>query len=260
MIELTICLESAFRREIDENVFNGNTTFGDVIRCVETPFSAPPDPHSSIRRNASARVRIVRRLVLPFVETVIFRILLGVNVTATGKPRVGRRESVIFIANHQSHLDTTSIIFSLPSRLRLTTAVAAADDFFFSNRSLLNRVSAILLNLFPFNRINNFTMNFVKIGALLDQGISVLIYPEGTRSKDGTMAQFKGGIGAIVKEMGVPVVPIGVKNGFNLLPHNRSLPRRGTVEVRFGEKLSFSGKSAEEITEALERAVRSLCG
>jgi long-chain acyl-CoA synthetase len=72
------------------------------------------------------------------------------------------------------------------------------------------------------------------------------------------MGGFKNGIGVIVKEMRVPVVPVKIKNAFNLLPYNRTWPARGTVEAIFGEEMRFDSQKAEEITLSLEKAVARL--
>jgi 1-acyl-sn-glycerol-3-phosphate acyltransferase len=87
----------------------------------------------------------------------------------------------------------------------------------------------------------------------------VLLYPEGTRSITGSMAPFKPGLGLLAVEMGVPVVPVYLDGPFNILPKGRSLPRRGSITVRFGKPLNFSSACHfRDAAHAAEDAVRSL--
>ncbi len=259
IIELVVALENTFHNEIDETTFSNNLTFGDVVKCIETPSQALKKLGDDTKRAFSPFIHFGRKIIIPFVRTLVFNWILGIKVTTKGNLQLNKNEPVIFIANHQSHLDTTSILFSLKSPVRYKTVVAAADDYFFQNRGFAGYLFSFLFNLFPFYRKDNFRMNFENVGRFIDKGISVLIYPEGTRSRDGKMASFKPGIGIIVKEMNVPVIPIGLKNTFTLLPFNSKFPKRGNIEAKFGDKIEFNGKTPEEIARELETAVRELC-
>jgi 1-acyl-sn-glycerol-3-phosphate acyltransferase len=112
--------------------------------------------------------------------------------------------------------------------------------------------------MFPFRREGGLKDNLTSIGYYLDRGMSVLVYPEGTRSRTGEIAPFKEGIGPVVTEMGVAVVPIGLANTHALWPHDRRLPQRGTVRVRFGTARVFEGEDPAHICGELESAVRAL--
>ena len=76
-----------------------------------------------------------------------------------------------------------------------------------------------------------------EIGRLLDGGWSVLIFPEGSRSRTGEMAPFKPGIGLVAARTGRPVIPVRMIGLHDVLAPGRRLPRRGRAEVRFGEPL-----------------------
>jgi 1-acyl-sn-glycerol-3-phosphate acyltransferase len=104
---------------------------------------------------------------------------------------------------------------------------------------------------------------------LEETGGILILYPEGTRSRDGRMGNFKSGAGLFATELGVPLVPAHVEGTHHVLPKGRSIPHPGRVKVRFGEVLSLPSFSSSpgllrdqrrSVVEQLERSVRSLGG
>jgi long-chain acyl-CoA synthetase len=167
-------------------------------------------------------------------------------------------EPVIFVANHNSHLDSLAVLYALPARLRSRTAVAAARDYFFKGR-ILGAATSLLVNGFPFARRGGTPPSLRYCAGLLSQGWSILMYPEGTRSTTGEICRFKSGVGLLSVEHGVPVVPIRVAGLDRVLPKGRSIPHMGKVEVHIGRPLYFEPEvSYIEATQAIEKAVRAL--
>ena len=101
------------------------------------------------------------------------------------------RGPVLIVANHGSHLDAPLVLSALPPRIRRTVAVAAAKDYFFASgqRALLAQV---FLGAFPLARTGPILPSLEQCGRLVDRGRSILIFPEGTRSIDGSVGPFKG--------------------------------------------------------------------
>lgn len=151
----------------------------------------------------------------------------------------GLQLPALFISNHASHVDTVSIIRALPPSVRRKLAVAAAQDYFF-RYPLVGAVTSLLMNTFPFSREGAVRTSLEYCGYLADQNWSLLIYPEGTRSTSGELLPFKLGIGLLATQLQVPVVPITVAGGREVLPKGRALPRPAPVTVRFGQPLRFS--------------------
>lgn len=164
----------------------------------------------------------------------------------------------LLISNHASHVDTVSIIRALPVNIRRKLAVAAAQDYFFRHR-LVGAFISLLMNTFPFSREGAVRTSLEHCGYLADLGWSVLIFPEGTRSTTGELLPFKLGIGLLATQMQVPVVPITVLGGCDVLPKGSAMPSVAPITVRFGEPLRFSGQdNPVEISLRLQQVVAGL--
>jgi 1-acyl-sn-glycerol-3-phosphate acyltransferase len=163
----------------------------------------------------------------------------------------------LFIANHQSHLDTPVILAALPPHWRRRTAVAAAADFWFNTGRGREFLATFAFNAFPFSRTDSIRPSLEYCAWLLDKDWSILIYPEGTRSTTGHIGPFKAGAGLMAVELSVPVVPINVSGTYEILPKNQAIPRRGNIRVRVGKALRFKpGTAYADATQALEEAVK----
>jgi 1-acyl-sn-glycerol-3-phosphate acyltransferase len=137
--------------------------------------------------------------------------------------------------------------------------VAAAADYFFVQR-WKGAFVRLFLNAFPFERKRPGCMtSLAYTERLLRQGHSVLIFPEGTRTRDGQMQHFKRGIGQIARGSGVMVVPTRIDGTFVALPREAKWPCHQTVTIKFGTPLSFShNDDPTDIAAEIERAVRTL--
>jgi 1-acyl-sn-glycerol-3-phosphate acyltransferase len=91
-------------------------------------------------------------------------------------------------------------------------------------------------------------------------GEALVIFPEGTRSRDGHLQEFKRGVLTIAKRAGVPVIPVGVSGAFGALPRGVVLPRPVRCTVRFGRLRPAAEFLAEGGLEALRREVAELSG
>ncbi len=165
---------------------------------------------------------------------------------------------VIFAANHASHLDTPLILLSLPDEWRRRTAVAAAADYFFDTwwRAV---GSAIVFNTFPIDRRGGSMAT--TPGEVIADGWSLVIFPEGTRSKDGWVGRFQLGAAYLAVQHGVPVVPVAHRGTFAAMPRGQGWPSPGRrqLTVRFGEPLvPGDGESARDFAPRIKDAVSSL--
>lgn len=161
-------------------------------------------------------------------------------------PRPAR--PVLLVANHSSHLDTPLILNSLPAARRRRTAVAAAADYFFDSRFRAG-ATGVAFNAFPVRRgpeSAHFADPVTACNALLSEGWSVLMFPEGTRSPDGYFGEFAPAVAEVALEHGVPVVPIGLRGTFAAHPRGSAWPQAGRprVSVRYGAPITAGRNEA----------------
>jgi 1-acyl-sn-glycerol-3-phosphate acyltransferase len=162
----------------------------------------------------------------------------------------------IFVANHSSHLDTPLLLAALPLHLRLRLRAAAAADYFFTCWWKGTLVT-ILCNAFSFER-RGFT-GLRNAGQLLKDGYSVLLFPEGTRSKNGQLQPFKCGIGRLALATNVCIVPVWIEGAFTAMPKGAHLAHQHQVEIKFGAPLQFAqGLDQASVVSASEQQVRAL--
>jgi 1-acyl-sn-glycerol-3-phosphate acyltransferase len=154
---------------------------------------------------------------------------------------------VIFVANHSSHLDTPTILRAIPRKWRNRTAVAAAADYFYNQRWKANGV-ALLFNTVPLGRNGGGLANGATdhVDRLIHQRWNLLMFPEGTRSRDGRIGKVHSGAAVIAAHHGIDIVPIYVNGTHDAMPPGQNWPmrrpgrffsRRHKVEVRFGRPI-----------------------
>ncbi len=165
----------------------------------------------------------------------------------------------IFAANHTSHLDAPLLLAALPPRLRLRIRVAAAADYFFTRRWKAALVTTAL-NAFAFERRGPGCLESLALSEqLVRAGHSLLIFPEGTRARDGQLQPFKWGVGKLALVTGAQVVPVWIDGARAVLPKGARWPRRRPVAVHFGAPLRFADhRSPEEVAAEVERRVRTI--
>jgi 1-acyl-sn-glycerol-3-phosphate acyltransferase len=155
----------------------------------------------------------------------------------------GVRPPVVFVANHSSHMDTPTILRALPRAWRQRTAVAAAADYFYRKRWVAALVS-LLFSTVPIQRKGGGMEkgSADHLHRLLRQRWNLLIYAEGTRSRDGQRGKLHSGAAVLAATNDVPMMPIYVAGTNAAMPPGRTWPKRfragrfarHPIEVRFG--------------------------
>lgn len=161
------------------------------------------------------------------------------GITGIGKLPVDRLPSskAIFYSNHSSHLDFLSIWAALPKGIRLKTRPVAGRDYWEKDairRYLAHKVfNALLIERKNVSRRTNPLQPMLDA---LDQGYNLIVFPEGTRSLDGKIGDFKSGIFHIARSRPeIPLIPIYLQNMCRILPKGGFLP----LPIIGGIKIGF---------------------
>jgi 1-acyl-sn-glycerol-3-phosphate acyltransferase len=181
----------------------------------------------------------VRTLIGAGARKALWRVVLG----TTGGLRVSGAAALpagacVIVANHSSHADTAALIAALPARRR--PVVAAAADYWFGGGWFGGGCRAwgcrLLCAAFPVRRAGGGGADLAAAARLLAAGHDVIVYPEGTRSRDGRIGDFHRGAARLAALAGVPLVPAGITGTRTLLPPGGPA-RRAPVAVRLGAPL-----------------------
>ena len=171
----------------------------------------------------------------------------------------------VMIANHTSHLDAAVMASVLPYRLCDRVFPVAAGDVFF-NTPVMSLFAASLLNALPMWRKNCGSHALKDLRKrLVDEPCGLILFPEGGRSRDGSLLPFKVGLGMLVAGTAVPVIPCHIEGAFRAFPPNTRIPRPRKIQLRIGSPLVFetlpNGREGwEQVTAEAQSAVRRLGG
>jgi 1-acyl-sn-glycerol-3-phosphate acyltransferase len=169
----------------------------------------------------------------------------------------------VLAANHCSHLDALILGAALRPRHRERAFPIAAGDVFFQTTAV-SVFSAIMLNALPMWRKNCGPHALVELRRKLQEERAIfIIFPEGGRSRNGAMMPFKHGLGMLVAQTNVPVVPCALAGTFEALPPNRRIPRPVKIKLIIGEPREFASTANDregwsQIAQSVESAVRHL--
>ena len=187
----------------------------------------------------------------------VFSPLIGAYTTAQVHGRehlAGVEPPVLFVANHSSHMDTPALLRAIPQPWRRKTAVAAAADYFFEKPWLAHAVS-LAFNTVPVDRKGAPGDAAAELVRLLGDGWSIVIFAEGTRSRDGTIGRLHSGAALLAAEHDLPMVPVLVSGTHAVMPPGAKWMRRGRerapIAVHFGPPIR--PQPGEHRTEMMER-------
>lgn len=169
-----------------------------------------------------------------------------------GASNVPRTGGVILASNHQSFLDVILLGGACPRPVR-----------YMARRSLWdNRLLGWIISdwrAIPVNRDRPGKDELRGILETVRGGEVLALFPEGTRTRDGSVGELRGGIGFLARRAGVPVVPVRIEGAFEAWPRGRSLPRRGRVRISFGRPVAYSGSWEDrEVAADIRRRLLAL--
>jgi long-chain acyl-CoA synthetase len=263
-LELVSFLEQEYRLDIEDSQIGPQTRVSDLRQIIAKREKLTQRDHFRFWTNAPF-FRGVRKVWDALINGPMFRIFVTLEVR--GSDNLENLDGpVFFVANHLSYLDQPSVMFALPPKIRYGSATAAWEEFFFGDyhgfnliwRRLCYEYGTLLLNLFPLPQSQGFSGSLRYMGRLADAGINILIFPEGGHSRDGILQPFQLGLGIMVKELGIPVVPIKISGTDKVLPPGARFPKRGRVTVTFGKPLRFRNEEPADIVATTRQAVEKL--
>jgi long-chain acyl-CoA synthetase len=270
-VELLSALEDRYQVDLSETSFAGASTVADVERMLRgesMPRAIYHYPGWALRWPWS------------WVRVLVHYTLLRTAVLLLGWPRVSGRENlrgvrgpVLIVCNHIDDVDVGYVLTALPARFRHKLAAAAGGEAMERLRTpppgrgivgrALDRLSwtlgAALLNIFPLPRQAGFRRSFAYAGECIDRGYNVLIFPEGHHTIDGKLLPFQSGVGILVNNLRIPVVPMRIAGLFQIKAAGRKFAWPGEVRISIGKPITFEHiEDPAEIAQRLKKIVEEL--
>ena len=178
----------------------------------------------------------------------------GIAVDVKGLANIDPDKSYIYMANHRSNFDIPVLLSCLPIQFRW---LAKAELFRIPvfGRAMLG---AGYVKIDRFNRKSAFESIRTAARRLKD-GVSVMIFPEGTRSRDGSIQKFKKGGFVMAIESGVPIIPVILRGTWPIMAKSSLRINRGDVEMEIAEPIDTTGYAMESKAELMDRVRMVIC-
>ncbi len=157
------------------------------------------------------------------------------------------RGGLLILSSHQSHLDP--LLLGLACDRRLSSLARSSLFRFKPFGAIITALDAV-----PIDRNASMVTAMKAIIARLKAGGAVTIFPEGSRTADGQLGEFKPGFAVIAKRAGVPIVPVAIVGAYECWPRTRTVPRPGRVRLEFGPIIT-----SEEVAKLGDRELFDEC-
>jgi 1-acyl-sn-glycerol-3-phosphate acyltransferase len=197
----------------------------------------------------------VRDVLLRLFKMIVVKFIFGIKIMCPQRP-LFPDGPFILAANHSSHVDTIAILSSLPSEVRKRTFVAAAKDYFFNNFRFA--WARYLFNLIPADRRGGLLSLRRTVSSVVQKKGAVVMFPEGTRSRDGNIKPFKQGLGYVASTLNIPVLPVYISGGCAIMNANQFFPCSGEITVHFGSIMYPDRSDPDIFTHAIEDTIRDI--
>jgi long-chain acyl-CoA synthetase len=246
-IELVAALEQAFTIKLSEDFMSDVHTVGELAGKIR--FSSTGPQISRIERTGWKEIISdgpEEQIILEKPEALMIsaRVAYGVlkilmklffRLEVKGTENIPFSGSFILAPNHTSYLDGFIVVLSLPfSFFRNLYSLGTSDFFAGALKSRIARISHVI----PIDSSSYLNRALQTSAHVIRHGRSLCVFPEGGRSADGSLLEFKKGLGILALEMEAPVVPVYIKGAFEAFPRTASFPRPAKISVIFGRPLS----------------------
>lgn len=269
-VSLTAEMEDRFGVSPGGEQLSRVLTVRDLLQVIDSaPAAGPRDAPRDAGTEAAARYleapgpvrRCIALLVMAFV-----RLLMAwpYRLRVTGRQHLPTEGGFLIAPNHASFLDPLAIAAALPPSLRRRTCWAGWSAIM--HRGPVWRAVSRALRVFPVDPDHDLGRALRLAARVLEAGDVLVWFPEGRRTRDGSLQPFRHGVGVLLEQVPVPVVPARIDGTFAAWPPHRRWPRVAALSVTFGRVQSPAAlrergsgdDSAGRISNALAQSVAGI--
>jgi long-chain acyl-CoA synthetase len=270
-VELMSALEDRYQISINEAELSPETTVADLAKILQ--HTEPVASHDSFPIWP-------QRWPATWTRAALYTLIFWPLTQILARPRVrgrehlrGKRGPLFIVCNHITDEDVAFVMAALPRRYRCRLCVGMDGERLRAMRhpaetrgawrSTLDKLNAFLLalifNVFPLPRKSGFRESFRFAGESVDRGFSVLVFPEGQETVDGSMQEFRSGAGLLAANLSIPVLPMRIDGLFEPRQQQKIWLKAGLVRVSIGHSVQFPLAAApDEITCQLHDLIVAL--
>ncbi len=180
--------------------------------------------------------------------------LSGIEVKFSGLSNIPKDKPVLYVSNHQSLVDIPILLAGLPGNFRFIAKKELFSIPFLgwyigaSGHIKIDREASISAH-----------KTLKHAVSVIESGESIVIFPEGTRGKEGKLGPFKRGSLLLAEEGGVPILPIAISQSYKIIPKGRLIINPGKVSVRIGKPIEFKKQlTHEEMLKKIRNEIESM--
>lgn len=265
-IELVVSLEKAFSLKLPETFASDIQTveelvtkikeYGtrEVIEIEKMPMwkdILKTEPGSEDKKRVGLHHNALEWLIVLIVlRTVKILLRISFRLKVKGLENLPEKGPYIITPNHTSYIDGFGVVTALPSK-SFRYLYSLGFQRYFTGR--FKESFARLSHVIPIDRETYLNKAFQMAAYVLRNGKSLLIFPEGGRSYDGEIMEFKRGVGILSLELNVPVIPTYIKGSFEALPRGAIWPKFTEIKITFGKPLYPSDLDMSRKPEGMDK-------
>jgi long-chain acyl-CoA synthetase len=252
-MELAVALEARLGRPLPQESLNRVETVAELAELCAA--ARPVRTAAVIEEEETTKTLDIPAPLADVAKTWMSRVQMGfydqvMKPEVIGRAFIPHNRNTIVISNHASHLDMGFVKYALGSYGEGLVSLAAADYFF--DGALRRTYFEQLTNLQAFDRKTNIRQALREAGDTIRSGKNVLLFPEGTRSTDGALHEFKSTLGHLALSTRTDILPVHLGGTYESWPKGRKLPTRRDITARIGPPLKI--EDLERLTQGMKFA------
>jgi len=260
-VDLTLALERDLGVTLREQEIARIVTLRDLLNEIVAAAAAgprPSPPAESRPEAVLAPLGPVERVLRGLVASIAWAVMrFAFRLRVEGRENLPRQGPFLVCPNHASYLDPFAVGAALPRRLLRDTYWAGWTGILYTSR--LRRRFSRVTQVVPVDVDHTAGSSIVLGGAVLGRGQVLVWFPEGARSPDGTLQRFLPGVGLVVRQHPVPIVPVNITGNFEAWPLGRPFPPKlHPITVTFLPPLDptpLAGLEPQGIADAIRQAI-----
>ena len=258
IVEFMNFINSTFSINLNEEEFVEHKTISSIIELINKKAEKGTDKNENLKKiiENDSDVKLPNSAfyakLLKFIFSPIFKFYF--KFKSSGKENIKEGAGII-VGNHQSFLDAFMVNNSFTNK-ELSNNYYIATALHFKSKTmkyLANNGNIILVD------VNKNLKNTLQAASkVLKTGKKLIIFPEGARTRDGELQDFKKTFAILAKELNVPIYPFVLKGAYEAFPYNQKFPKKHDLAVEFLERIEPENKTVEEIVEETRNKIKKV--